>query len=275
MPRGLHFESTRQGFTLLLRQHDGFGIMLFICLAIGLSTLGLEEMAFLPVHQRIHCNQKAGTCTYTQVQIHPFLFWKTGVKVMPVDQIDDSSYSLDKEWEIELTDNTSIIMGSGAKAELNSQGLKQFLAGERTQFQASDHHPFVAIIQLLMWGTFLFPFYILLLDRTDKPRSTQSVYIDAQVTLLKKYNFSGHLHQESIPTSTLKRLEIKRVKKEKNRYAFSLIAHTSSRKVTFIYKADAAIIDQINPLNAEEKMKTLVRALQEFLANHGVEVRVT
>lgn len=274
-PRGLRFEVTPKSFTLLLRQHDGFGVMLLICLSLGLSTFELEDMVLLPLHQRIVCEQSLDLCTYKKLQIHPFLFWQTGVQSIPVEQLESSDYNADGEWEIELSDGTALVMGSGKKAQVQAQGLAQFLLGEREHFQGSDNHPWIALIQLLVWGTLVFPFYILLLDRTGKPRSTQSVYVDAQAMILKKYYFSGYLRQASIATATLKRLEVKKIKKEKQRYVFSLIAHTDTRRARLLYEAEAAVIDQHNPLNAEKKMQTLALALQGFLKEQGVEVSVS
>jgi hypothetical protein len=273
--RGLRFEATEQEFTLLLRQHDGFKVMLMVCFLLFLSTIELEDLTFTTAHQQIVCEQAHDLCTYQQLQIHPFLFWKTGRQSFAIDSIDNSSYTADYEWEIELVDGRSFTLGGGRKGKLASQGMELFLAGERAIFQASENHPFIAVFQILLWVTLLFPFYILLLDLSAKPRSTQSAYVNGQVMILKKYNFSGHLHQESLPTATFKRLEVKKIKKEKKRYVFSLIVHTQTRKATVLYQAGPGVISPQNPLNAEAKMQELALSLQGFLKDQGIAVRVS
>ena len=254
-PSGTALCGSPDCFTLLLRQPEGFWVTLFACFIIPLSTLELGEEVFLPVHQRISCEAVHNACVYRQVNIHPFLFWRTGARTLPVDRIDESVWT-GEEWEVELVDGTSLIMGTGRGAALQAEGLQRFLAGERQGFLATDNHPFIALLQLFWWACFLFPFTLLYMDRHGRPRSTQSIYIDSQVVILKQYNFMGILKMESFPVATLTALWIHKKKQEK-KFSFAFMAETAGRQRKLLVDVEAPY---------EAALREGALAMQSFLA---------
>lgn len=260
--RGLHFSPGSERFTLLLRQPEGFWISLLACLLIPLCTLELESV-FLPAHQRIHCQAAQEQCVYREVQLHPFFFWQTGSRVFAIDTIDESVYA-DGEWELEFVDGRSLVMGSGRSAARKAETFQAFLAGERSLFSAATNRFFIACVQGIWWASFLFPFFLLYMDRHGRPRDTQSVYVDKQVVILKQYNFMGILKQVSFPVATLSGLSLEQKKHEK-KITFSLMAETVGRQRPLLVDVDAQY---------ESELRESILALQSFLVDQGIVLTV-
>lgn len=259
-------EVSPQRFTLLLRQPNGFWFFVGMAFFIVLSTFELEDVATQAAHQSLRCEQQVESCFHHKVQMHPFLFWQTRWQRIPLDRIDDSVYNPTyKEWEVELTNGSSFVMGTGALVAARAADFQRFLAGEGGDFfETRTHHRFSAVLQLLMWAILLFPFYLVFRDRRGHFRSTQSLYVDPQVMIVKKYNLLGMLNQKTLPVALLRELHVKK-KKSEDTYSLQLTAVTGKQRVVLLKGVEAQY---------QEEFDMALQELQSFLADQKVFVTV-
>ncbi len=275
--QGLSYERTETQFTLLLRHHKSFWTVVLSCFLVGLSTLELEELLFLPVHQHLECIQETETCHYTHVQMHPFLFWQSEDSMIPIENIDNASYdSRYAEWEVELSQRT-LTFYSGKDSARHARELQIFLQGETPRYIASTNHAGIGFFQLMLWLLFGFPLFLLIMDRIGRPHSTQSIFVDSQVVIIKRYGFMGQLKQSFYPTRALKHIQAElQSKTHKNNTYYYLHLRATNRQGKTIYLIKKVSTDAIAKNSHTLAYELFVKTAQEMVIFlHAQEIDVS